>query len=615
MPEKLDLQRQYTAKDFAALRAFVQRLPSSIIARTYFNEDDDPHAATPGTMERYLRDMLATLVAMAIEHGSPVLADHLKASIRKHGSARLTAATLKMVEEAARLAVAKPASMHGIGMWFRPMVARYLKARGVATLGDLVAYCNARGGSWWRSVPRVGPGRARAIVAWLRRHEDSLALRVDADVDLIDPLVAPDHEVVAIGGPGGIMVPLERMALRAVLDGSAGINRSVAFPYIAAHNDLAAVRAWLHLYRDRPKTLRAYTKEAERFLLWAVTVRGKALSSLLVDDCEAYKDFLKLPAPSFVGARAARSSHRWRPFATEELSPESQLYAVRVMRAAFAWLVDMRYLAGNPWKGVRDPVTIQREGEIQIERALTPQLWADIREHTRRQSAPAGNQRWRIVHGLMLLMGDSGLRREEAAGARRERLEPYPTDDGQEVWALTIVGKRNRERTVPVSTETVTALRAHWQDRGEQFDAPRPEGPLLSPLVIPKTKAAQKKHRSGERQAYRPDTFNEIIDWLRKRLLAELENLSPATHAQLEQMTPHAFRHTFGTLAAANDVPLDVVQRVLGHRSIQTTSIYLQAEKRRMMNEVSAMFGRRDAKEAASRDEGPTEVRTEVSDR
>ncbi|MGY6123876.1 hypothetical protein ACW9YQ_33870 (plasmid) [Paraburkholderia strydomiana] len=28
---------------------------------------------------------------------------------------------------------------------------------------------------------------------------------------------------------------------------------------------------------------------------------------------------------------------------------------------------------------------------------------------------------------------------------------------------------------------------------------------------------------------------------------------------------PHAFRHTLGTQATAEDVPLDVVQRVLGH--------------------------------------------------
>jgi hypothetical protein len=96
MSEQLDLQRQFTAKDFAALRAFVQRLPPAVIARTYYDPNEDPHAATPGAMERYLRDMLAVLVDLAIEHGSPVLADHLKASIKKHGSARLTAVSLKM---------------------------------------------------------------------------------------------------------------------------------------------------------------------------------------------------------------------------------------------------------------------------------------------------------------------------------------------------------------------------------------------------------------------------------------------------------------------------------------------------------------------------------------
>ncbi|WP_240659192.1 phage integrase family protein [Paraburkholderia kururiensis] len=30
-----------------------------------------------------------------------------------------------------------------------------------------MAYSNSRGGSWWRSVARIGPGRARRIMAWL----------------------------------------------------------------------------------------------------------------------------------------------------------------------------------------------------------------------------------------------------------------------------------------------------------------------------------------------------------------------------------------------------------------------------------------------------------------
>ncbi|MGY6126721.1 phage integrase family protein (plasmid) [Paraburkholderia strydomiana] len=45
-------------------------------------------------------------------------------------------------------------------MWFRPLVAKRLKEEGIASDGDLVDFCNARGGSWWMSMPRIGVGHA-----------------------------------------------------------------------------------------------------------------------------------------------------------------------------------------------------------------------------------------------------------------------------------------------------------------------------------------------------------------------------------------------------------------------------------------------------------------------
>lgn len=56
------------------------------------------------------------------------------------------------------------------------------------------------------------------------------------------------------------------------------------------------MRAYLNRFREQAHTLRDYTKELERLLLWAVVVRGKPMSALLVEDCEAYKDFLSLPS-------------------------------------------------------------------------------------------------------------------------------------------------------------------------------------------------------------------------------------------------------------------------------------------------------------------------------
>ncbi|SAL00163.1 integrase [Caballeronia arationis] len=297
-------------------------------------------------MERHLGKMLDTLVQLASAHGSTVLADHLRASIKQHGQPKLTAVTFRMVTEAAQLAALPPHPGHAIGAWLRPRVARRLKGEGIATLGELVAFCNRRGGSWWRSIPRIGPGRARAIVSWLRRQQTALGLTVDADVDSVEregvPLVAAELvEVVpdlasdhgaSRGADRLTLAPLERLSVPHTLSGANGENRSTAFCYIQANHDLAVVRAYLNRYRDQPKTLRTYTKELERFLLWAVVLRGKALSDLRVDDCEAYKDFLKSPDPRFVGERFARHSPPWRPFASGELS--GRVAALRGARPA-----------------------------------------------------------------------------------------------------------------------------------------------------------------------------------------------------------------------------------------------------------------------------------------
>ena len=59
MSEVLTLTYGYTAKDLAAVRAYVQRVAPAIIARTYYDVDEDTFAATPSAMERHLRGILS----------------------------------------------------------------------------------------------------------------------------------------------------------------------------------------------------------------------------------------------------------------------------------------------------------------------------------------------------------------------------------------------------------------------------------------------------------------------------------------------------------------------------------------------------------------------------
>ncbi|QDQ82266.1 site-specific integrase [Paraburkholderia megapolitana] len=620
--------RTYTRTDFAALRAYVQRIQLPTIARLYFDPDTTPYEDDPAALERYLRTMRDDLVHLAMLNGSSVLAEHLKVSIRQHGSAKLTRVSLRMVEDAARLAAAAPAVTHAVGLWFRPLVAKRLIAEGIATLGDLIAFCNRRGGSWWRSVPRIGLLRARVLVVWLRRHEASLGVTVASDVNDVDPLViqaAPATSRVTLVPAGTVsnglaraaLAPLERVDLPLALSGATGTNRASGLCYLHAKHDIDAIRAYLNRYVEQRSTLLAYTRELERLLLWSVTVRGTALASLNVEDCEAYKAFLASPGEDFKGPPVSRASGRWRPFAPGGLSLSSQRYATRALRAAFDWFVDVRYLAGNPWRAVRDPRPVKRATAMKIERALPATLWASTRVFVSGQCEGDGPDapRWRAAHALQLLMGDSGLRVAEAAAATRDFLQHLPADgDMAASWQLGVIGKGDKERIVPASAACVAAIAAHWADRGEDFGDASSTRALIAPLVIPPTPRAQRKFgpaaeegadgehepadgaadRSSEHGGYSVRGARGLIAWMTRELLKQMPDLSESQRVQLTRTSPHAFRHTFGTQTVASGVPLDVTQRLMGHASVQTTTVYVTAEQQRMRREMSVYFGKLD---------------------
>ncbi|MBL8157866.1 MAG: hypothetical protein JNM70_27265, partial [Anaerolineae bacterium] len=111
---------------------------------------------------------------------------------------------------------------------------------------------------------------------------------------------------------------------------------------------------WL---KDLSHTQRAYRKEAERLILWATLERGKPLSSLTHEDCEAYRRFLADPQPrtTWCGPRAReRWSPLWRPF-EGPLSVSAQRQAITILTNLYTFLVDRNYLVGNPWRGVSMP--------------------------------------------------------------------------------------------------------------------------------------------------------------------------------------------------------------------------------------------------------------------
>ena len=216
------------------------------------------------------------------------------------------------------------------------------------------------------------------------------------------------------------------------------------------------------------------------------------------------------------------------------------------------------------------------------------------------------NAQDRVALAAILLMGDSGLRREEAARAMRLALRPSQHAKG--VWMLTAVGKRSKKRLVPVSPRAVAALRAHWRDLGLDFLNPGEDMPLFSPVVVPSTLAALARHGgAAARPGYTSNAIYALVKSALTRVRRELEAVDPDAKAagvtvedieQLARTSPHAFRHTFGSIAVDKDMPLNIVQEILGHEDSATTAIYVKAREKRLAAEAARLYGEVENPEA-----------------
>jgi integrase len=606
---------RYTRADFTALRFRLNRIPTAdIMARVY---DEDALLAagieTSAQLEARLdamRDHLVERVCLSNPYLSASLADARRFN-------RWPKTAIDYLVRAADQDFSAPQPDDPVSAWLRPIVFQALRHENILTIAQLHAYIARRGRRWYLPVPRLGAGKARAIERWLQAHAATLGPLVVVDD-------TPQTGLVDLGSPHARkLVPLEQVQrIVPELDGSQGRNRAPGFCLIAARHDLEAIQAYLYRFHDRDKTARAYQKELERFLLWCVEVRRIALSSAGSDDCERYKDFLAQPDPSWIGPKAPRDSARWRPFAGA-LKPESQRYAVLVLRGFFAWLVGVRYLGGNPWLLVQDPPTARREVPIAVENALPAQLWdALVRPEgildrlcakwpvsslgapqttpLAAKDADAPGAQFRLARAAVLLLGCSGARREEAARALRCHLQPVPEQAGLPagLWELALLGKRNKWRTVFLPARVIDALRKHWADRGHDFENPDQELALLSPVVVPSTRTAQVKHVSlddGEPvlsgKGFSPDGLYQLLTTTLMRIADDATlPLPEAERILLRRAAPHALRHTFATHAVANEMPVDVLQRLLGHASLQTTSLYVRAERARGLAAVSKLF-------------------------
>jgi site-specific recombinase XerD len=547
------------ASELAALRAWYQGLDTRDAVSRYL----DTQLAEGASSRAIIRRIRDRLCEVAISRSRPDLVQLLRHKVSER--AKFARAVLQAVEVLQSTPPAVPHIGDAIERWLAPRSVQALHAYGIRTLADLTIRV-ARRKMWWSTIPGLGATGARQIEAFFARH----------------PALTDRARELIVFSPPAEIVPWEMFVPPQDVDGSHGTFRAPRKTCtLNADNDYQAVQAWLSLH-EASATLRAYRKEAERLILWAILERGRALSSLTVEDAVAYRAFLRRPSPGirWVGPPKPRTSPEWRPF-VGPLSPRSVSYAVSVTGALYRWLMEQGYLLANPFSGIKvrgaskarvvDTSHVFTQGEWGIVRAI-----ADGLEWSHGWTAPAA-QRLRFILDFAYA---TGLRAAELVGVT---LRSITTDSHDDHW-LQFTGKGSKAGKVALPPLARSALDRYLVQRG--LPTTRAQWDLKTPLI-----------GSLDEPNVAGITTTRLLAILKRFFgvaAKQMETEHPALAEKLWQATTHWMRHTHATHALAMGAELVTVRDNLRHSSISTTSTYLHGDDAKRSKQMGDAFSRSD---------------------
>jgi site-specific recombinase XerD len=544
------------AAELAALRAWYSGVASRDAAHQYLAERIEPGQSSRSVISAIKR----RLVAIALHRGRHELAQVLQSM--RPGQARAARLASQAIEALRIAPMPSPLIGDDVDRWLPPRLAKVLRAAGIKTLASLTLKAPRRK-RWWTAVPGLGAAGAARIESFFAEHP-FLTERARALVALV-PQYLP---------------PWERLVVPELLDGSQGAFRAPpAGCALSAANDYQAVHAWLSLH-EADATKRAYRKEAERLILWAVYARGRALSSLSTEDAVAYRAFLRQPSPAakWIGPACPRSSPEWKPFAGG-LSARSAAYAISVLGAMFRWLIEKRYVLANPFAGVK--VRGTRPAPMNVERVFTEGEWnllrtvADGLEWSYGWEQNAA-QRLRFILDFAYA---TGMRAQELV---RARLADIEVDAHGDHW-INVIGKGAKPGKVVMPPLARSALDQYLLHR---------RLPTTPSMWRPTTALIESFEGQGGITTTR---LWSVMKRFFSTAAEQIEEANPALATKLRLATPHWMRHTHATHALDAGADLTTVRDNLRHASISTTSMYLHADNTRRAKQLEGAFAARRA--------------------
>lgn len=199
------------------------------------------------------------------------------------------------------------------------------------------------------------------------------------------------------------------------------------------------------------------------------------------------------------------------------------------LRSFYRYALAHQKVARDPSRMIKGPKKAkplpQFLKEDEMNRLLDVVEWGDGFESVRART-------------MLMTFYETGIRLSELTGL----------DDTAIDWAnhaVKVLGKRNKQRIIPLGEELEHTLLIYIRVRDEQVKAGN--GALFVT-------------RKGERMSG-DQVRNEV-----KRCLSLVSTLS--------KRSPHVLRHTFATAMLNHEAGLESVKKLLGHESLSTTEIY-----------------------------------------
>jgi len=134
----------------------------------------------------------------------------------------------------------------------------------------------------------------------------------------------------------------------------------------------------------------------------------------------------------------------------------------------------------------------------------------------------------------------TGMRRAELIGLRSSNVNRSKKE-------LKVLGKRNKERIIPLSDVSMALIEEYEHMRNQQF----PDSKLVESLLL-------------------NDNGNQMTDGFVYRKVNRYLRLVTT----IEKKSPHILRHTFATHMLNNGADLNAIKELLGHANLSATQVY-----------------------------------------